>query len=147
MKKVILIIAFLLCGSCNYAYGQCTTQPGFVCITQAAANDMSAKLDELKADRDVIAKFMVERATNAAELAAANKVIDSWKALDVTNSTIIQKYEAVNAMYEHVIKMQSDLIDKLTNKINAPKSAWQKFLTAAKEVLILAAGITLGRGF
>ncbi len=144
MKYLGIILLFFVVGIPTAA--QTTCPSGLICFTQAQANDIDTKLKELAADRDVIAKFMVERATNAAELAKANKVIEGWQAIDATNTSIQQKYAAVISMYEHVVQMQADLIEKLIAKVNAPKSAWQKFLTAAKEVLILAAGITLGRG-
>jgi hypothetical protein len=38
------------------------------------------------------------------------------------------------------------MVEKLVAKINAPKSAFQKFVTALKEIGLLAAGIALGRG-
>ena len=144
-RIILILLAVLLIGA-NLADAQCTTQIGYICVSQAQANDTAAKLDELKAARDVIAKFMIERATNAAELAAAKQVIEGWKAIDATNTSIQQKYVAVMSMYEKVIQLQADLIEKLTAKINAPRSAWSKFLTAVKEVLLVAAGIGIARG-
>jgi hypothetical protein len=127
------------------AHAQTVCPQGEVCYTPTQNADILQKLNELINARDVIAKFTVERAASSSTIDAANKIIDAYKQMDVINGQIIAKQKDVMALYENTLKLQAELIDKLMLKINAPKSAWQKFISAVRDIAILAAGLSIGR--
>ena len=144
--KALLLIAALYVLFAISAAAQCTTQPGYVCITQDAANDMAAKLDELKASRDVIAKFQAERTATDAERQAATVLLKAANdALDTLSKGIADREKLID-LQQKTLTLYADLVQKLTDKLNKPKSAFSKFMTALKEIALLAAGIALGRG-
>jgi septal ring factor EnvC (AmiA/AmiB activator) len=144
MIRLLCIIGllFLLVYAAN---SQCTVPTGFVCITQTQANDMAAKLDELKQSRDVIAKFTAERAATDAERLATTAVLKaSSDAIDMLNKGIADRDKVIE-LYGKTVQLYADLVQKLTDKLNAPKSSFQKFMDALKTIATLAAGIAIGR--
>jgi hypothetical protein len=145
MKSIWLII-FVFC-SVSVTYAQSTDCPASkVCIDQTTANKLFDAVDQLIAAKDVINKMLQERNSSDATIAAANKVIEAMNQREEINGQIILKLKDLNAVYEKVIALQQTLIEKLTTRLDAPKSAWSKFLSAVKTVVTLAAGIALGRG-
>jgi hypothetical protein len=126
-------------------YSQDICPAGKVCLDQATANNLYNKLNDLVAAKDLINKMISERNASDATIAAANKVIEAMKEVDVINGQIVAKQKDVIALYEKVINLQQTIIEKLTAQLNKPKSIWDKVLTAVKEIAYLAAGIALGR--
>lgn len=148
MKKLLLVIFLNLVVGLILSNSACaqTPEPPKVCISQAAANKCSQIATELVAARDVIAKYAAERITTDAERNAATILIKSLNDVIEVRGRIIGEYDRMMVVYQKVIDMQTALITKLTETINKPKSAYQKFITVLKEIAILAAGIALGRG-
>jgi ABC-type phosphate transport system auxiliary subunit len=145
MRLLLLFIAFFALAS-PLAAQSVNCPVGYVCLAQATANEVFSKLNELAAAREALIKLQAERVASDAVIASAQKLIDDYKALDEANKGIIAKHEQVEALYQKTIQLYSDMVEKLVAKINAPKSAFQKFVTALKEIGLLAAGIALGRG-
>jgi hypothetical protein len=50
------------------------------------------------------------------------------------------------AMYDKIIKIQTEMIDRLTAQLNKPQSAWQKFVRVVEKIVVFAAGAAIGRG-
>lgn len=146
MKQLLLIAAFLAFGL-PVAAQNINCPAGYVCTPQKQFNEVVDKLNELIAARDVIAKLQAERGASDATLAAANKLIEDYKQALTIRDSIDAKKDAVISLYEKTIQLYASLVEKLENKINAPKSAFARFITALKEIGLLAAGIALGRGF
>jgi CTP-dependent riboflavin kinase len=144
MKRLLLIGSLLLVGAYSAA-AQTACPQGFVCLPQATANETYDKLNQLVAAKDLIIKMLSERNASDATIAAANKVIEAMKEVDVINGQIVAKQKDLIALYEKVINLQQTIIEKLTTQLNKPKSIWDKVLTAVKEIAYLAAGIALGR--
>jgi hypothetical protein len=143
--KIFLIIVILLFAGLSIN-AQCTTQAGYVCITQAAANDIAKNLDELKAARDVIAKFTAERSATDAERQAATVLLKAANdALDTLAKGIADREKLID-LQAKTLQLYADLVEKMTAKLNAPKSAWAKFVEAVEKIAILALGISIGRG-
>lgn len=142
-RPPILGVFILACGLT--AFAQCP--PEHVCITQADANKIFAKLTELVDAKEAIVKLTAERMQSDAVIASAQKVIADFTALDNTHKMQIAKYENIVALYEKVITMYQSLVDKLEKKIDAPRSAWQKLVSILKTVTVLITGVTIGRGF
>jgi len=115
-------------------------------INQSILDRTSKALTELTAARDTIQKFTNERAANDALNAASLQVIKAANEVIAYKDKIIADQDKLNTMYEKVIQLQSALIEKLTAQINAPKSAWQKFIQTVERIAVLTLGITIGRG-
>jgi hypothetical protein len=146
MKKCVAIL-ILIFASALIASAQQTDCPASkVCIDQTTANKLFDAVDQLIAAKDVINKMLQERNSSDATIAAANKVIEAMQQREEINGQIILKLKDLNAVYEKVIALQQTIIEKLTARLDAPRSAWSKFLSAVKTVVTLAAGIALGRG-
>ena len=146
MRKTLLCLTLVFCGAL-VTFAQSTQCPqGQVCLDQATANDIYKKPDELVAAKDAINKMLAERNASDAAINAANMLIESYKQQDAVNGQIVLKYKDAMAMYEQVVKMQQQVIDSLTKRLNAPKSTFAKVMTVIKEIGILLAGVTIGRG-
>jgi hypothetical protein len=138
-----LLVYFVFAISAN---GQCVSDAKSQCVPNETMNRINKALDELAASRDLIVKLTAQAATSDAKAAAASEVISKANEILALDAKIMGSYDKVIALYEQTIKLYADLVDKLTAKINAPKSAWQKFTQALKEIALLAAGVALGRG-
>jgi hypothetical protein len=146
MKICLAIIAVFLFAFGN-AHAQSVDCPaGKACVDQADFNRMVGRLEELLAAKDLINKLLTERGASDATINSALKTIEGWKELDAVNGLIIVKYEQVIALYEKVLAMYERVVDNLEKRLNKPKSALSKFLTTLKEIALVLAGVTLGRG-
>jgi len=147
MKLSLLSAIFLLfAGALVSVNAQCVSDATHQCVPNDTLNRMNKALDELAASRDLIVKLTAAQATSDAKAAAAAEVIAKTNKILDLDAKAFGFYDKVVAMYQELVKLQADLNEKLMAKINAPKSAWQKFFEAVKEFAILAAGVTIGRG-
>jgi hypothetical protein len=137
-----LLVYFAFTISAN---AQCTASANYVCVPQDTMNRINKALDELAASRDLIVKLSAAQATSDAKAAAAQDVINKANEILALDTKIIGSYDKVITLYQDTIKLYADLVDKLTTQLNKPKSAWQKFLTAVREIALIASGIAIGR--
>ena len=144
MKKY-LIIAILSLTFAGASYAQACPD-GSVCFTQAQANDIFDKLSQLVAAKDAIAKLLAERGASDAVIASATRVIEDYKQLDAINGMMIVKFKQVIELYEKTLTMYASLVEKLEKKLDAPRSAWQKFVNAIKVIGYILAGAALKKG-
>jgi len=142
MRKLILFAIFLLAPLT--VLGQCDT--GSVCVKQTTIDAATRVATELVEAREVIARFQAERTATDAERASAGRVIERLNSVIALQDRMTAEYKTVMDMYKSVVQMQSELIDRLTKQLNAPKSAWQKLVATLKTLAAIATGITLGRG-
>lgn len=142
MRKLILSTIFLLAPLT--VLGQCDT--GAVCVKQTTIDAATRVATELVEARDVIARFQAERTATDAERASAGRVIERLNSVIALQDRMTAEYKVVMDMYKSVVQMQSELIDRLTKQLNAPKSAWQKLVATLKTLAAIATGITIGRG-
>jgi hypothetical protein len=138
-----LLVYFVFTLSAN---AQCVSDATHQCVPNETLNRMNKALDELAASRDLIIKLTAAQATSDAKAAAAQEVISKANEILALDTKIIGSYDKVISLYQDTIKLYADLVEKLTAQLNKPKSAWQKFLTALKEVALLAAGVAIGHG-
>lgn len=143
-RPPILILALLFTAP---IFGQCIATPTDPCleVNQSIINKAAAVADELKAAREVVAKFQVERATTDVERAAAQTLIKSFDALLLTKDRIIVEYERIQGLYKQVIDFQQKIIENLEKQLNRPKSFFQKLLATLKTIATIAFGIGIGR--
>lgn len=142
----ILLFAILLF-SPFALHAQCVVPSGFVCITQDAANKISADLAELKESRTVIEAFKTERILNATQQKAADALIASLNNLVTVQTKVITDYDGVLKSMQKVYEAQAVLIEKLTTALNKPKSKWQQFVAIITRIGDIALGIAVGRLF
>jgi len=142
MKQLILITIFLLAPLT--AFGQCET--GSVCVKQSTIDAATAAANELIEARRVIEAFGRERTATQAERESAARLIDRLNSVIAVQDKLNLEYTAVINLYKETVKMQSELLEKLIARVDAPKSGWAKFVAALKTIATLATGILLGRG-
>lgn len=71
-------------------------------------------------------------------------MITSLNELDAINAKKIDAYQALNKVYESIIKLQSDMIDKLEKRLLKPKSMFEKFMDIIKTAAAVIVGISIG---
>lgn len=74
MKKLILLVTFIILSTCTYAHAQTECPANFVCITQEAANRAAQNARELEAQKQkviVLESALVEKDKNVAEIQLA----------------------------------------------------------------------------
>jgi hypothetical protein len=141
-----LLATFILLAAFGITRGQDVCPSGNVCLPQAQANRLLEAVNQLIEAKDVIAKMKVERGQADAVIASAQRVIEDYKSLDQINGMMIVKFKDVIALYEKTLTMYQGLVEKLEKQLNAPKSAWKKFVGILGKAVIMLAGVTLGRG-
>lgn len=143
MKTLFLFAVFIFTPFAIHA--QCVVPAGFVCITQEAANRISADLAELKESRTVIEAFKAERNLNATQQKAADALIASLNNLVAVQTKVITDYDGVLKSMQKVYEAQAILIEKLTTALNKKPSKWSQFLAVLKRVGDIALGIAVGK--
>ncbi len=141
----------ILCLGCIYLASivginaQCVATPTDACIEvhQSLLDRSSQVATELKAARDVIAKFETERTFTEAERNAAKTLTASLnEALDV-RGRIIADQERMQTIYQRVIDMQSEIIERLEKQLSKGKSGFQKLAGILEKVVLVLAGAGL----
>lgn len=117
-----------------------------VCLPQQTANKLLDSVNQLVEAKTLIAKLLTERGTSDAVIASANRVIEDYKALDAINVMQVAKYKDIVNLYEKVIALYQGVVEKLETQLNKPKSGWQKFVGIVEKVVIILAGVAIGRG-
>ncbi len=117
-----------------------------VTVTQGYVDRATQAFNEVVALRDAVAKCGEQAKLSAAERQAVTLTLatlnDAIKVRDQLNSA----QDRLILMYDKIIKLQDDLINKLVNQLNKPRSFFQKFLDQLKNIALIAVGVTLGRG-
>lgn len=145
------LIIFLLIGCFisifnTIGYSQQPTPTPQVVVSQTFVDDATKAFTEVVVLRDTVNKFMVERAKTDAEREGAKILIASLNEAIAVRDKIHDANLQLIAIYDKIIKIQNDIIDKLSNQLNKPKGFFSKLLDKIKEVALLATGIILGRG-
>lgn len=145
MKRLFFIAVMLTAGSIG-SYAQDACESGSVCVKQTVLERCADVADQLKAAKAVIEKFEAERGLSQAERSASQALIKGLNDYLAVKDRIIADYEQIGKMKDNVITLYQSLVERLTAQINKPKSGWQKLLQVLKEIALVAAGVTLGRG-
>lgn len=116
-------------------------------VTQEFINDATRAFDLVVEQRKAIDEFLKERAKTDAERVNAQILIKGFDELIAIKDKSISALEKLNVIYEKVIQMQFDIIEKLEKRLMKPRSFFQKFLQGLKEVALIVVGVAVGRGF
>lgn len=144
MKRLILISMMLLAGTVSIAKAQCVVPPGFVCITQAAANETATRLAELIETRKALAEALKERALTDVERATSQRLTDRLNQIIALGDQISERQNKVIEQLYQAVEKALDLVTKLEEKINKPKGFWDKFLDVLETAAKIALGIIIG---
>lgn len=145
MRYTIIVAMLLFCSAVGY--GQCTSSTGYQCVPQADMDRIAKDLNELKVLKDAYQKLLTERALTDAERTAAQNVIKISQDTVAIFQQGVADRDKVIELQQKALTLYAELVQKLTDQLNKPKSAWSKFLTALKEIAYLAAGVVIGRQF
>mgnify|MGYP001607199607 CR=1 FL=1 len=143
MKRILIIAIFLL--TPLFAYGQsCPSESQ--CVPNTVIDASVKAVNELASARQVIEAFKTERGLNEAERASAARLVDRLNGIISTQDKLAVEYDRVILLLKDVIKMQSELVEKMQKMLNAPKSAWSRFVSAIKTIGYVLTGIGIARG-
>ena len=144
--KSFFIIAIAIFGTIS-ANAQCIASPGDNCISikQSTVNAATKAVSELIEARAVIVAFTAERTASLAERETASRLVSRLDAVINAQDRLTREHEAVIGLYKGLVQTQSELIERMSKQLNAPKSAFAKFMSALKTVATIAFGIGIGR--
>lgn len=124
-----------------------------VTVTQGYIDDSTKAFALVVELRDALQKeqmaggaSQVTKAALQAQITALNDVIAIKDRKDAVYQSLLDLRDQAFAVYEKVIKIQADMIEKLYAQLNKPASAWHKFVRAVERIAMIALGISLGRG-
>ncbi len=106
--------------------------------------DSARAFDLVRALQDQVNQLLNERSMNAIERKGWEQVKISLDAGIAINASLADAYKALDAVKDKIIKIQSDMIDKLNTQLMKKKSFFDKVLDILKEATILLAGYALG---
>lgn len=115
-------------------------------VDQKYIDDCTKAFDEVVALRAAVLEFRVVGAKTSAERVTSDALIKGLNELLSIKDRTIAAYEMKEKVYDSIIKLQSDMIDRMAKQLSQGKTAWQKFASVLKTVVVLAAGVTFGRG-
>lgn len=150
MRKLLLVIFLVIfCGIFREANAQCIETPTDPCVPvkQSILDRTSKALDELQAARVLIAKYAAQAPLDATEREAYKRLSASWSEAFDARGKVIADMQTISDLKDKVIAMYGVLVEKLTAQLSKPKSAWQKFIGVVEKVVVLLAGVAVGRGF
>lgn len=155
MKPVIflVIILTLFCGIGSAQTVSPTPEPQVI-VSQSFLNDATKAFalvvelrDALEKERTASGATTVVKAALQAQIDALNGLIVIKDRKEAVYQSLLDLRDQAFAVYEKVIKIQADMIERLTTQLNKPQSGWQKFVRIIEKVVIILAGVALGRGF
>ena len=144
--KSFFIITIAIFGTIS-ANAQCVDSPDDKCISirQSTVDAATKAVSELLAAREVIAAFTAERTASLAERETASRLVSRLDAVIALQDRLNLERDAITLLYKQVIQTQAELIERMSKQLNAPKSAFAKFMGALKTVATIAFGIGIGR--
>jgi hypothetical protein len=140
MKHYLLIISLFLIGVNAYGQNVCTTQAGYVCISQETADKAFALVDKYKIANDTIAALKEQVATLEVSVKDRDDLIAKIKAFGVIDDQIHAKEVQLRSVLESMVTIQNDIIDRLHKQLTGGKTKTQKFLDFLKTAYYVLAG-------
>lgn len=139
MKKLLLLVVFLVVGACNFAHAQVTVSQQFV-------DDATRAFNLVIEQRDALEKFKLERAKTDIERASADALIKGMNEFVALKDRQIGQYELLVKMQQSIIAFQAEIIERLEKMLKKPKSLFDKILRTLERVVLVVGGIVIGRG-
>ena len=154
--KTLFIITFLLC-VCAVNISAQTVAPtpdrnAPVTTTQGFVDDAAKAFALVVELRDALQKQLEAGGASEVTKAALRMQITELNALiaikdrkEAAYQSLLDLRDQAFAIYEKVIKMQADMMDKMWKRLNKGQSAFDKFLNGVKQVVTLVTGIIIGK--
>lgn len=146
--KCIFITIFCLCVYTVNISAQCVDAPDDPCVPvhQSTLDKAKQIVDRLKAAEAVIVAFEKERTFTDAERKAWLGFKDAAEQTVAMLQKGIVDREKVITLQQTVIDKLMVLNDKLLAQLDKKPSFFKQLVSVLKTVVILAAGVTFGRG-
>ena len=144
MKLLILITIF---------FASLSIHAQTVNVSQEFLDNATKCFSEVVALRDEVVKLKALAGADTVVKSALQAQIDALNGLIAIKDRKEQVYESMLALdklafatYDNIVKVLTDMNAKLVALSNKPRSGFQKFMSVMRDVLLIAAGITFGRG-
>jgi hypothetical protein len=122
-------------------------------VTQGFVDDATKAFALVVELRDALQKEQMASGASAVTKAALQAQIDALNGLiaikdrkDAAYESLLTLRDKAFEMYDRIIKIQADMLDRLTAQLNKPQSAWKKFVRMVEKIVVFAAGAAIGRG-
>lgn len=155
MKFITQLILILLLGVTTFGQLPAPTpdRNTLVTVTQGFVDDAAKAFELVVVLRDQLQKEQMLNGASAVTKAALQAQIDALNGLIIIKDrkeaiyqSLLDLRDQAFAVYERVIKIQAEMIDRQTKQMNKGKSGWDKFLSVLKTVAVLLSGYALGHG-
>ncbi len=154
MIRFLLILAIcLLLAAGSYAQTVSPTPDRSrpVTVTQGFVDDASKAFalvvelrDSLQKEKELNEAKGVTNAAKDAQIVALNGLIAIFERKDVIYQSLLDLRDQAFAVYEKVIKIQADMIDRMAKQLSKGKSGWDKFVGVLKTVATIVLGVAIG---
>lgn len=149
-RRSLFILAFLFVVAIPTAVNaQCVDSPTegrCVAVHQSILDRAAKAVNELTEARKVIAAFeKVNVLTEAERAAYKNLAVVSDSAIAILQKGLLDR-DRVIELQQKALELYADLVAKLTAKIDAPRSAWSRFLSVVKTIATIVVGVSIGKG-
>lgn len=127
---------------------QCVEKTNDPCIlvNSSYVADATKAFELLPALRTQVESLIKQNTAGEAQITALKLVNEAFKEIVALKDQKDAVTDKMFAVYERVIKLQGDLLDKLEARLNRPKSFLQKLGDVIKQIGNIAIGIAIGRG-
>ncbi len=123
-----------------------------VTTTQGYIDDSTKAFALVVSLRDALQKAQMASGGDTVTKAALQAQIDSLNGLmviyerkDAIYESLLVLRDKAFAAYDVIVKIQADMIERLSTQLSKGKSKWDKVLTVLKEIAALTFGIAIGR--
>lgn len=127
--------------------------PQKVLVEQSFVDDAAKAFALVVSLRDALQKEQMSNGASAVTKAALQAQIDALNSLIVIQDRKAAIYDSLLVLrdkafevYDKIIKIQADIIDRLSTQLGKGKSGWQKFTAGLAKIAVLLAGVLIGRG-
>jgi pyruvate formate-lyase activating enzyme-like uncharacterized protein len=119
--------------------------PTPIVVSQTFVDDCTKAFTEVVELRDAVAKYRNVASLTLAERQASDAVIKGLNELIAVKDRIFEATELKAKLYERIIEIQSQMIEKLNKQLNKGKSGFEKFVSVLKVIGLVLAGAALAR--
>lgn len=153
MKNILLTSAICFILTLAVHSQTVSPTPAKVLVDQSFIDSATKAFVEVVALRDALQKEQLANGASAVTKAALQTQIDALNGLmviyerkDAVYESLLTLRDKAFEVYERIVKIQADMIEKLSTQLGRGKTGWQKFTAALGKIAVLLAGVAIGRG-
>jgi hypothetical protein len=117
-----------------------------VTVTQGFLDNATDAFKQLVAYRNAYQKLLSERALTDQERKAYEFVITQLDEVITIGKKVNDTHVLLEEQYQKIIKIQGDIIDRLNKQLTQKKGFLDKLLGVVEKIVLVLAGVTIGRG-